>query len=102
VIAEVAKELRCDKVIMCTHGYGTVKQLLMGSISHAAIHHLDPAIPVTLVKEGYLAAQGRQGRLAPSAVERGAEGTATVANFAAPAAEIMRLLLRRMMVRFAP
>jgi nucleotide-binding universal stress UspA family protein len=53
VIAECAKELRCDKVIMGTHGRGTVSQLLMGSISHAAIHHLDPQIPVTLVKEGY-------------------------------------------------
>jgi nucleotide-binding universal stress UspA family protein len=53
VIAEVAKELGCDKVIMGTHGYGTVKQLLMGSISHAAIHQIDPSIPVTLVKDGY-------------------------------------------------
>ena len=53
VIAEVAKELHCDKVIMGTHGYGTVKQLLMGSISHEAIHQMDPSIPVTLVKEGY-------------------------------------------------
>lgn len=53
VIAECAKEWRCDKVIMGTHGRGTVTQLLMGSISHAAIHQLDPHIPVTLVKEGY-------------------------------------------------
>ena len=53
VIAEVAKELGCDKVIMGTHGYSTIKQLMMGSISHAAIHLMDPKIPVTLVKEGY-------------------------------------------------
>src|SRR5918997_3117181 len=53
VIAEVAKELGCDKVIMGTHGYGTVRQLLMGSISHAAIHQIDASIPVTLVKDGY-------------------------------------------------
>ena len=59
VIAEVAKELRCDKVIMGTHGYGTVKQLLMGSISHEAIHQMDPGIPITLVKEGYQAAARR-------------------------------------------
>jgi len=57
VIAECAKEMRCDKVIMGTHGYGTVTQLLMGSISHKAIHLLDPAIPVTLVKDGYGAAE---------------------------------------------
>jgi nucleotide-binding universal stress UspA family protein len=53
VIAEVAKELGFDKVIMGTHGYGTVKQLMMGSISHKAIHLMDPDIPVTLVKDGY-------------------------------------------------
>ena len=60
VIAEVAKELGCDKVIMGTHGYGTVKQLMMGSISHAAIHLMDPSIPVTLVKEGYGATASRR------------------------------------------
>ena len=59
VIADVAKEMGCDKVIMGTHGYGTVKQLLMGSISHAAIHKLDPGIPVTLVKDGYGTAERR-------------------------------------------
>ena len=59
VIADVAKELGCDKVIMGTHGYGTVKQLLMGSISHEAIHKLDPSIPVTLVKDGYGTAERR-------------------------------------------
>jgi nucleotide-binding universal stress UspA family protein len=69
VIAEVAKELHCDKVIMGTHGYSTIKQLMMGSISHAAIHLMDPAIPVTLVKEGYGAATMRQTPAAASAVE---------------------------------
>ena len=50
VIAEQAKLLRCDKVIMGTHGFGTVTQLLLGSVSHEAIHLMDPDIPVTLVK----------------------------------------------------
>ena len=59
VIADVAKDMGCDKVVMGTHGYGTVKQLLMGSISHEAIHKLDPGIPVTLVKEGYGGAERR-------------------------------------------
>lgn len=53
VIAECAKELRCDKVIMGTHGFGTIAQLLLGSVSHEAIHQMDPRIPVTLVKAGY-------------------------------------------------
>jgi nucleotide-binding universal stress UspA family protein len=67
VIAECAKELHCDKVIMGTHGRGTVTQLLMGSISHAAIHQLDPGIPVTLVKEGYGDASDRRAPTAASA-----------------------------------
>jgi nucleotide-binding universal stress UspA family protein len=55
IIAELARELRCDKVIMGTHGRGTITQLLMGSVSHEAIHQMDPEIPITLVKDGYSA-----------------------------------------------
>ncbi len=62
VIADVAKELGCDKVIMGTHGYGTITQLLMGSVSHEAIHLIDPNIPVTLVKQGYGAAAAHRAR----------------------------------------
>lgn len=54
-IAVCAKRLRCVNVIMGTHGYGTITQLLRGSISHKAIHRMDPGIPVTLVKDGYAA-----------------------------------------------
>jgi nucleotide-binding universal stress UspA family protein len=53
VIAYTAKKLGCDKVIMGTRGLGTVTQLLLGSVSHKAIHQMDPRIPVTLVKAGY-------------------------------------------------
>jgi nucleotide-binding universal stress UspA family protein len=53
IIARTAKELRCDKVVMGTRGLGTVTQLLLGSVSHKAIHQMDPHIPVTLVKAGY-------------------------------------------------
>ena len=49
-IADQAKRLHCDKVIMGTHGFGTITQLLLGSVSHEAIHLMDPGIPVTLVK----------------------------------------------------
>jgi nucleotide-binding universal stress UspA family protein len=50
VIAHMAKDLHCDQVIMGTHGYGTVTQVLLGSVSHEAIHQMDPRIPVTLIK----------------------------------------------------
>jgi nucleotide-binding universal stress UspA family protein len=50
VIAEWAKLHHCDKVILGTRGLGTVTQLLLGSVSHEAIHLMDPGIPVTLVK----------------------------------------------------
>jgi nucleotide-binding universal stress UspA family protein len=69
VIADVARELACDKVIMGTHGYGTVKQLMLGSISHKAIHLLDPNIPVTLVKEGYDGAAHRARAYAAATAE---------------------------------
>jgi nucleotide-binding universal stress UspA family protein len=52
VIAAWARKLHCDKVIMGTRGLGTVSQLLLGSVTHAVIHQLDPNIPVTLVKDG--------------------------------------------------
>jgi len=50
VIAECATTLGCDKVVMGTRGLGPVTQLLLGSVTHEAIHRMDPAIPVTLVK----------------------------------------------------
>jgi nucleotide-binding universal stress UspA family protein len=52
VIAAWARKLHCDKVIMGTRGHGTMAQLLLGSVTNAVIHELDPRIPVTLVKEG--------------------------------------------------
>ena len=60
VIADYARKLHCDKVIMGTHGFGTVTQLLLGSVSREAIHLMDPEIPVTLVK--YVAERPREKR----------------------------------------
>ena len=53
VIAQYAKKLDCDKVIMGTRGLGTMGSLLLGSVSHEAIHQMDPSIPVTLVKAAH-------------------------------------------------
>lgn len=50
LIAAWASKLGCDKVIMGTRGLGTVTQLLLGSVTNAVIHEMDPRIPVTLVK----------------------------------------------------
>jgi nucleotide-binding universal stress UspA family protein len=50
-IAAWAGKLRCDKVVMGTRGLGTMSQLLLGSVTNAVIHHVDPHIPVTLVKD---------------------------------------------------
>lgn len=60
LIAEQAKKLDCDKVIMGTHGYGTVTQLLLGSVSHEVIHLMDPGIPVTLVKNAAEQPRGKR------------------------------------------
>ena len=50
-IAAWARKLQCDKVIMGTRGHGTMTQLLLGSVTNAVIHLMDPRIPVTLVKD---------------------------------------------------
>jgi nucleotide-binding universal stress UspA family protein len=51
VIAAWATKLHCDKVIMGTRGHTTMSQLLLGSVTNAVIHQMDPSIPVTLVKD---------------------------------------------------
>lgn len=60
-IADCASKLHCDKVIMGTRGHGTMSQLLHGSVLNAVIHRLDPAIPVTLVKDD-IVTNGREDR----------------------------------------
>jgi nucleotide-binding universal stress UspA family protein len=59
VIAQYAKKLQCDNVIMGTRGLGTMTSLLLGAVSHEAIHQMDPSIPVTLVKAPHAAAGSR-------------------------------------------
>lgn len=47
-IANYAREMRCDNIVMGTRGMGAIKTLLMGSVTTKVIHLAD--IPVTLVK----------------------------------------------------
>lgn len=47
-IADQAKALGCDQIVMGTHGHGAFKGLLLGSVSTKVLHLVD--IPVTLVK----------------------------------------------------
>jgi nucleotide-binding universal stress UspA family protein len=50
VIAECARLLRCEMVVMGTQGVPTITQLVLGSVSHEAVRLMDPRIAVTLVK----------------------------------------------------
>jgi nucleotide-binding universal stress UspA family protein len=56
MIAECARRLHCDKVILGTHSRGPVTHFLLGSVTREVIHQLDPAIAITLIKAGYTAA----------------------------------------------
>ena len=53
VIAEQARTLGCDQVVMGTRGLGSLTQILLGSVSNETIQLMDPKIPITLVKAGY-------------------------------------------------
>lgn len=47
-LADSARELRCDAIVMGTRGLGPVQSLLLGSTALKVIHLAD--VPVTLVK----------------------------------------------------
>ena len=47
-IADYAKEKGCDSIIMGTRGMGTIKTIIMGSVTTKVIHLAN--VPVTLVK----------------------------------------------------
>lgn len=47
-IADYAREMGCNNIIMGTRGMGGIKNLLMGSVTTKVIHLVD--VPVTLVK----------------------------------------------------
>ena len=47
-IAALAKRRKVDKIIMGTHGRGTLAGMLMGSVASKVLHRA--AVPVTLVK----------------------------------------------------
>jgi nucleotide-binding universal stress UspA family protein len=64
VIAEQARDLRCDMVVLGTHGSPTITQLLLGSVSQEAIRLMDPSIAVTLVKADHNAERLNEKRIA--------------------------------------
>ena len=47
-IVECAQELRCDSILMGTHGAGFISGMFMGSVANKVIHLTE--VPVTLVK----------------------------------------------------
>ena len=47
-LAALAKRRKVDKIIMGTHGRGTLAGMLMGSVASKVLHRA--AVPVTLVK----------------------------------------------------
>jgi nucleotide-binding universal stress UspA family protein len=47
-IADCARELGCDAIVMGTHGHGRVAHLVLGSVANKVVHLA--GIPVTLVR----------------------------------------------------
>lgn len=47
-IIDVAEKNECDLIIMCTHGMGTMKRFLLGSVTNKVVHHAH--IPVLIVR----------------------------------------------------
>jgi nucleotide-binding universal stress UspA family protein len=48
IIAQKAKELGCDRIVMGTRGHAALLGMVLGSIAQKVIHFSD--VPVTLVK----------------------------------------------------
>jgi len=47
-IADCARELGCDAIVMGTRGLGRVANLVLGSVAHKVVHLAE--VPVTLVR----------------------------------------------------
>ena len=86
-IAAHAEEERADLIVLCTHGGGGVRDLLVGSIAQQVLRR--GTIPVLLVRP---AAEGSAPPFAPRTVLVPLDGTAAAEAALAPAADLARAL----------
>lgn len=49
VIVEIAESGDFHLIMMCTHGMGTAKRLLIGSVTNKVVHH--SSVPVMVIRE---------------------------------------------------
>ena len=47
-IIDYAEHNDCDMIIICSHGYGSIKRFLLGSVTSKVVHHA--TIPVLVVR----------------------------------------------------
>lgn len=47
-ILEYAEEENCDMILMSTHGMGTIKRFLLGSVANKVVHHAK--VPVMIAR----------------------------------------------------
>jgi nucleotide-binding universal stress UspA family protein len=86
-IAAHAEEEHADLIVLCTHGGGGVRDLLVGSIAQQVLRR--GTIPVLLVRP---AAEGSAPPFAPRTVLVPLDGTAAAEAALAPAADLARAL----------
>ncbi len=90
-IAAHAEEVRAGMIVLCTHGGGGVRDLLVGSIAQQVLRR--GTVPVLLVRPD---AAGGPTAFAPGAVLVPLDGTAAAEAALSPAADLARALGARL------